>query len=148
MCDSKYHTPTFAAIGYLAIADFFFLSCVGIFYFTNILYFRKLSKFFMVVDNCLYFSCSGHMLLLSIVRYLITVHPLQNRQHLTVQAVSFCSVSVWGFSALFGVVSKTRMNLVVTVIIVIFVLFHLITIVKNIFMYIQTSEEYIFFKFL
>lgn len=106
MCDSKYHTPTFAAIGYLAIADFFFLSCVGIFYFTNILYFRKLSKFFMVVDNCLYFSCSGHMLLLSIVKYLITVHPLQNRQHLTVQAVSFCSVSVWGFSALFGVVSS------------------------------------------
>lgn len=38
------------------------------------------------------------------------------------------------------------MNLVVTVIIMIFVLFHLFTIVKDIFMYIQTSEEYIFFQ--
>lgn len=106
ICDSKYHTPTFAAIGYLALADFFSLSFVGIYHFTNILYFRKLSTFFMVVDNCLYFSCSGHMLLLSIVRYLITVHPLHSRQHLTVQAVSFCSMSVWVFSALFGVVSS------------------------------------------
>lgn len=41
ICDSKYHTLTFAAIGYLAIADSFSLSFVGIFYFTNILNFRK-----------------------------------------------------------------------------------------------------------
>lgn len=40
------------------------------------------------------------MLLLSFVRYLITVHPLQSRQHLTVLAVSFCSLSVWVLSAL------------------------------------------------
>lgn len=48
----------------------------------------------------LYFSSSGHMLLLTFVRYLITVHPLQSRQHLTVLAVSFCSLSVWVLSAL------------------------------------------------
>lgn len=45
ICDSKYHTLTFAAIGYLAIADSFSLSFVGIFYFTNILNFRKLLSF-------------------------------------------------------------------------------------------------------
>lgn len=132
----------------------------------------------------LYFSSSGHMLLLSFVRYLITVHPLQSRQHLTVLAVSFCSLSVWVLSALNVCVfyytfiymslkfkfwfqisvniivvlffcaititlharkikkiknslsvtrqSQTRMNVVVTVITMIFVLLHIFIITKTV----------------
>lgn len=96
ICDSKYHTPTFAAIGYLALPDFFSVISLSGFYFTNVLFIRKLFiGYFIILDNVLYFSCSGHMLLLSFVRYLITVHPLQSRQYLTVTAVSFCSLSVW-----------------------------------------------------
>lgn len=103
LCDSKYHKPTFAAIGYLASADFFSLISLGAFYFTNFSFFRHLNNYFAAVDNSFYFSCSGHMLLLSIVRYLITVHPLQSRQLLTVTAVSFCSLSIWVLSTLCGI---------------------------------------------
>jgi hypothetical protein len=42
-----------------------------------------------------YYSSLGHMVLLSMVRYLITVHPLQSRRHLTTLAVTLWSVTVW-----------------------------------------------------
>lgn len=199
--DSKYHTPTFAAIGYLALPDFFSVISLSGFYFTNILFIRKLSiKYFIILDNFLYFSCSGHMLLLSFVRYLITVHPLQSRQHLTVLAVSFCSLSVWVLSALCGVgyyntyiymslkfqiwfvisvstivvvlvcaititlharkiktiknslsvtrQSQTRMNLVVTIIIMIFVLSHIFIITKYVLEHLLNVKGFISITFL
>lgn len=202
VCDSKYHTPTFAAIGNLALADFFSLNSTGFWYFTNILLVRDLSNYFIAVDNFFYLNSSGHMLLLSIVRYLITVHPLQSRQHLTVPAVSFCSLSVWVLSVVggvgfsysfmplnfrFGIIIsfnvtvlvlvcaititlhvrkmkainnslsvtstrqlQTRMNLVVTVIIMIFVLFHLFLITRiTIFEYLKHHVHgYVIFNFL
>lgn len=179
MCDSKYHTPTFAAIGYLALPDFFTVISLSVFYFTNIFLIDELLYYFSIIDDILHFSSHGHMLLLSIVRYLITVHPLQSRQHLTVPAVSLCSLSVWVLSALCVVLvsytfsymslkiisvntivvvlvfaititlharkintiknslsvtrqSQTRMNVVVTVITLIFVLLHIFIITKTI----------------
>lgn len=78
------------------------------------------------------------MVLLSIVRYQITVHPLHSRQHLTVQAVSFCSMSVWVFSALLGVVSSNiyitlnaDFEIVLSVNIIVVVLVSAITIVLH-----------------
>lgn len=102
VCDSKYHSPTFAVIGYLTLADLLSLISTGYWYFTNILSVRELSNYFIAFDNFVYSNSAGHMLLLSIVRYLITVHPLQSRQHLTVPAVSFCSLSVWVVNAVSG----------------------------------------------
>lgn len=147
----------------------------------------------------LYFSSSGHMLLLSFVRYLITVHPLQSRQHLTVLAVSFCSLSVWVLSALNVCVfyytfiymslkfkfwfqisvniivvlffcaititlharkikkmknslsvtrqSQTRMNVVVTVITMIFVLLHIFIITKTVLEILFNVTRFIFITF-
>lgn len=168
--ESEFHTPTFVAIGYLALTDFFSIIFFGILYFTNMLMVDELSKHFSYVDNMLYFSSSGHVLLLSTVRYHIIVHPLQSRHHLTLKAVFFCSLSVWIWSALFAVVltyinenilkvivniialilvssilillhirkinalhsspsvtqqTQTRMNLVITAMISIFVLYHI-----------------------
>lgn len=91
MWDSKHHTPTFAAIGYLALPDFFSVISLSVFYFTNIFLINELFYYFSIVDNIQYFSCSGHMLLLSIVGYLITVHPLHSRQYLTVKVKSIIS---------------------------------------------------------
>lgn len=41
------------------------------------------------------YSSVLHVCLLSVIRYLITVHPLQSRQHLTVTAVCLCSLTIW-----------------------------------------------------
>lgn len=54
ICDSKYHTPTFAAIGYLALPDFFSVISYSGFYFTNVLFIRKLSKYFILFDNVIF----------------------------------------------------------------------------------------------
>ena len=42
-----------------------------------------------------FFSSSGHILLLPVVRCIILVHPLQGRQYLTTTFVSLESLSVW-----------------------------------------------------
>lgn len=100
----KFHTPTFAAIGYLALADFFACIILGLVRFTTCpyLYFFTCKTFTV---SLFYYSSSGHLLLLAILRYLITVRPLISRIHLTVKVVSFCSLSVWFLSALLGVIS-------------------------------------------
>lgn len=53
MCDSKYHTPTFAAIGYLALPDFFSVISLSVFYFTNISLIYELLYYFYIIDNIL-----------------------------------------------------------------------------------------------
>lgn len=78
----KYHTPTFAAIGQLALADFLSISTLN--KMTN---FWQISNRFVIIVNTFIFSSYFHVCLLSAVRYLITVYPLQSRQHLTVTAV-------------------------------------------------------------
>ncbi|XP_052677126.1 trace amine-associated receptor 5-like [Crassostrea angulata] len=97
----KFHTPTFAAIGYLALADFFAGIILGLVRFTTCLYLEIFTcKTFTI--SLFYYNSSGHLLLLVTVRYLITVHPLISKRHLTVKVVSLCSLSVWFLSALLG----------------------------------------------
>uniref|UniRef100_A0A8W8LL97 G-protein coupled receptors family 1 profile domain-containing protein n=1 Tax=Magallana gigas TaxID=29159 RepID=A0A8W8LL97_MAGGI len=90
--DPKYHTPTFAVIGQLALADFLSVTCVIFGRMTNIL---QVWSFFVFIWNVAVFSSYFHVCLLSGVRYLITVYPLQSRQHLTVTAVCLCSLTIW-----------------------------------------------------
>lgn len=95
--DSKFHTPTFAAIGFLALADFFSIVSFTLSNVANMISFDLDMLNFdytTIVRECFdmfYLSSTGHVLLLSCVRYLITAHPFHSRQHLTVTAVSLCS---------------------------------------------------------
>lgn len=108
--DSKLHTPTYAAIGHLAFADFFALIVVTfhLFMATRVLEFTKLWMQLTIVSitDTIYLSSACHVLLLSSVKYLITVHPLQSRRRLTIKAVSLCSLPVWLISFLFGVLKS------------------------------------------
>lgn len=90
--DSKYHTPPFAVIGQLALADFL---SVTILTFANLTNFLRISTHLNVIIDTLCFSSFSQVCLLSAVRYLITVHPLQRKKHLTVTAVCLCSLSMW-----------------------------------------------------
>ncbi|XP_052680275.1 somatostatin receptor type 5-like [Crassostrea angulata] len=191
--DPKYHTPTFAAIGVLALADFVSVTTLTFDAMTN---FWKFLPSFSVVGDIVQLSSYFHLCLLSAVRYLITVYPLQSRQYLTATAVCLCSLTIWIVTvvAILGLryTSKTlpeknvvaiyltvnvfmllivcsimallhvkkirtlqnslsvteqsqrRMNIVVTVIIIIFVLYQLSIIAINItiiFLYQQFSAE-------
>lgn len=104
--DSNLHTPTFTAIGYLALADVLSIINLNFFLVTNNKKFAETWIILMKSFFCylFYWSSSGHVLLLSIVRYLLTVHPLQSRRHLTVSMISVCSLSVWFISFFFGMI--------------------------------------------
>lgn len=73
--DPKYHTPTFAAIGHLAVADFLSVTCFS---------FDEMTKGFVLrwlivyIGNVAFLSSYFHVCLLSAVRYLIIVYPLQS----------------------------------------------------------------------
>ncbi|XP_052677164.1 somatostatin receptor type 5-like [Crassostrea angulata] len=95
--DSKYHTPTFAAIGLLAFADFLSVTFSSFSWLTNI---WMLWSYGVEITLISMFSSYIHVCLMSAVRYLITVHPLQSRQHLTVTAVCLCSLTMWIFSGI------------------------------------------------
>lgn len=107
--DSKFHTPTFAAIGFLALADFFSIVSFTLSNVANMISFDLDMLNFdyaTIVRACFdmfYLSSTGHVLLLSCVRYLITAHPFHSRQHLTVTAVSLCSLSIWFVSMICAV---------------------------------------------
>lgn len=108
--DSKLHTPTFAAIGYLAFVNFLALIvltvqlflAMGVIKTTNLL--TQLTVVF--ISDTIYLSSACHVLLLLSVRYLITVHPLLSIRRLTVKAVSLCSMTVWPVSVLFGAIKS------------------------------------------
>lgn len=72
------------------------------------------SIFHLIFDiSYLQVSSSGHVLLLCGVGYLVTVYPIHSRQHLTVKAVGFCSLSMWVLCILFAVfayVMRTNKN--------------------------------------
>uniref|UniRef100_A0A8W8LJ49 G-protein coupled receptors family 1 profile domain-containing protein n=1 Tax=Magallana gigas TaxID=29159 RepID=A0A8W8LJ49_MAGGI len=191
--DPKFHTPTFAAIGLLALADFLSVTFFSLVKLTNLL---MLWRFFGRIRSISIFSSYFHVCLLSAVRYLITVHPLQSRQHLTVTAVCLCSLTIWISSGITDTLirliqlntddsnlvvalvinifipltvcsiiillhikkirtlrsslsvtdqAQRRMNIVVTVITSIFVLFHLTIIVMNTVILI---DAYAYFGFL
>lgn len=63
--------------------------------------------FFYFISIAAELSSYFHVCLLSAVRYLITVYPLQSRQHLTVTAVCLCSPTIWMASIAAGVVYLT-----------------------------------------
>lgn len=56
------------------------------------------ASIFHLIFDIFYLNSSGHVLLLCGVRYLVTVYPIHSRQHLTVKAVGFCSLSMWAIS--------------------------------------------------
>lgn len=99
--DPKYHTPTFAVIGQLALADFLSVTFVSFGLMTNIV---KIWSVFIFILNIAVFSSYFHVCLFSGVRYLVTVYPLQSRQHLTVTAVCLCSLTIWITSGVSGAV--------------------------------------------
>lgn len=198
--DSKFHTPTFAAIGFLALADFFSIVSFTVSSVANMISFdldMLNFDYYTIVRECFdifYLSSTGHVLLLSCVRYLITAHPFHSRQHLTVTAVSLCSLSIWFVSMICAVafffiravmelysiimrviyhsivlvivciimasmhfkkltalqnslcetrLTEKRMNVVVVLIIMIFVLFNLSLIAENMYkyMFLQSSIQ-------
>lgn len=61
------------------------------------------ASIFHLIFDIFYLNSSGHVLLLCGVRYLVTVYPIHSRQHLTVKAVGFCSLSMWVLFILFAV---------------------------------------------
>ncbi|XP_052680271.1 trace amine-associated receptor 6-like [Crassostrea angulata] len=99
--DPKYHTPTFAAIGQLALADFLSVTMQTFDNMTNSFGIRS-----KTLINTTAVSSFSHLCLLTIVRYLITVHPLQSRQHLTVTAVCLCSLTIWIYSSVFVAITN------------------------------------------
>nr|XP_034308148.1 melanocyte-stimulating hormone receptor-like [Crassostrea gigas] len=97
------HTPTFAVIGCLALADFFSVIFFGLVYFTNVLKLVN-DRVFKIFPHTFYFSSTSHVLLLCSVRYLLTVYPLQSRRYLTVTSMLLCSLSLWFMCSLIAVV--------------------------------------------
>jgi hypothetical protein len=105
--DKKFHTPTFTVIACLAFADFISIIRCYFIYFTNLQQtqsFYETIVFVVLFTACdmSYNSSLGHMMLLSVVRYLITVHPLQSRSHLTTSVVLLWSLTVWVLSLMFS----------------------------------------------
>lgn len=99
--DPKYHTPTFAAIGLLALSDFLSVICFSFIQLTNLGYIWRILPY---IASIAFISSFFHVCFLSVVRYLITVHPLQSRRHLTVTAVCLCSLTIWISSGVPGFV--------------------------------------------
>ena len=98
-CQSRLHTPTFVAIKCLGVSDLVsIILTTGTL--TNIVVILQQNWFlyiqvYGICFSTAYFSSSGHILLLSVVRYIILVHPLHGRQYLTTTFVSLGSLSVW-----------------------------------------------------
>lgn len=89
--DSKFHTPTFAAIGLLALADFLSVTVTIFGALTNV---YQLFPDINVIIGSFTLNSYFHVCLLSVVLYLITVYPLQSRQHLNVTEVCWCSLTI------------------------------------------------------
>ncbi|XP_052680279.1 melanocortin receptor 4-like [Crassostrea angulata] len=114
--DPIYHTPTFAVIGQLALADFLSVTIAAFVRMTNIMNICNTCSHFVFIVNTSALISYSHLCFLSIVRYLITVHPLQSRQHLTVTAVCSCSLTIWIFCGVFeALLTYTTENWIYTI---------------------------------
>lgn len=112
--DKKLHTPTFLAISSLAISDFIYL-------FTSIIYelhlFFKLRSIrpsvFGFIILLLATNSSCDVVFLFFLRYALIVHPLKCRQYLTNSLVISVSFALWGYSAVFLILSTLFIPLLV-----------------------------------
>ncbi|XP_061195498.1 type-1 angiotensin II receptor-like [Saccostrea echinata] len=105
LCDKKLHTPTYVAIGCLAFPDTLNIVTLYLTKFSNLaLYAAQKYVFFgsifeFITVNFLFetiaYSSSSHIIFLSIIRYLLTVHPLRSKVRITASFVMCCSVVVW-----------------------------------------------------
>ena len=101
-CQSRLHTPTFVTIKCLGVSDLVsIILTTGTL--TNIVVIlpQNWLNLHNICVSTAFFSSFGHILLLSVVRYIILVHPLHGRQYLTTTFVSLGSFSVWILSFLF-----------------------------------------------
>lgn len=95
-CQSRLHTPTFVAINCLGVQDLVsIILTTGTL--TNIVVIlpQNWLNLHNICVSTAFFSSSGHILLLPVVRCIILVHPLHGRQYLTTTFVSLGSLSVW-----------------------------------------------------
>lgn len=108
--NSRLHRPTFTAIAALALADFLFLAFR---YTRHILqgYFRNIitseaMKVIKFVCDLGGLTAGGssiiHVILLSLLRYYIVVHPLKSHIVVTNRKILLVSLAVWVFSAFNG----------------------------------------------
>lgn len=112
--DKKLHTPTFLAISSLAISDFIYL-------FTSIIYelhlFFKLRSISLsvsaVINGLSATNSSCDVVFLFFLRYALIVHPLKCRQYLTNSLVISVSFALWGYSAVFLILSTLFIPLLV-----------------------------------
>ncbi|XP_062585068.1 C-X-C chemokine receptor type 2-like [Saccostrea cucullata] len=122
VCSKKYRTPTFAAIGCLALPDFFMIIHCYIISFTNLethlhdefTFDQNLVSLSDVYDFLFYttYYCSlGHVIFLSIVRYILISDPLRSKHYLTVSFVTRYSIIIWFISFILSICTVILLKL-------------------------------------
>ncbi|XP_062606070.1 uncharacterized protein LOC134267878 [Saccostrea cucullata] len=122
-CYKKFHTPTFVAIGCLAFFDMLNIISAMLDKFSTLFTYLEIQH--LVFNRAFgsmmtYFlrevvlSCSSSQIVfLYMIRYLLTVHPLQSKIRLTPSIVLACSVMICIFLSLF---SAFRLIIITTII--------------------------------
>ncbi|XP_062607158.1 type-1 angiotensin II receptor-like [Saccostrea cucullata] len=107
LCDEKFHTPTFVVIGCLAFSDLLFIVCMFLYRFSNFSMYISSQSFpvlitMTILRETIFHSSVTHIVLLSVIRYLLIAYPLQSKIRLTPTVILGCSIVVWVFSSLFS----------------------------------------------
>ncbi|XP_062595255.1 type-1 angiotensin II receptor A-like [Saccostrea cucullata] len=110
LCHKKFHTPTFVAISCLALSDTLNIIKMFLDKFSNWnVYFYvqlKLERDFWVIIISLMQTieyCSNiYIVFLAMIRYLLTVQPLESKIRLTASIVMVCSIMIWLYASLFS----------------------------------------------
>ncbi|XP_062584757.1 melanocyte-stimulating hormone receptor-like [Saccostrea cucullata] len=107
----KFHTPTFVAIGCLSLPDTLNIIVIFLTKFSNlydyvaiqdIVYKKRFwNMTFLFLWELIKNSSNSHIVYLSMIRYLLTIHPLESKIRLTASIVLACSVMIWIYSSLF-----------------------------------------------
>lgn len=112
--DKKLHTPTFLAIGSLAISDFIYLLTAIVF---NLQLFFQLHSILLsvsTVGNVLStINSSCDVVFLFFLRYALIVHPLKCRQYLTNCLVICVSLALWAYNIVFLILLALFIGLLV-----------------------------------
>ncbi|XP_062577466.1 thyrotropin-releasing hormone receptor-like [Saccostrea cucullata] len=109
-CAKHLHTPTFLAIGCLALPDTLNIFCIFVRKFSDLysylLYqpaYNQSSIGFITysfLDDTLISCSTAHIVFLAMIRYLLIVHPLESKIRLTIPIVMTCSLMIWIYSSL------------------------------------------------